>query len=404
MKIRSVTCFYNPTASPAGSIDRLARLTEAAIARFANAGFEVQTTRLSSVPFLHLLPESEVRNIVRLAQDLEDAADERGFAYLSLGPALPALPASYEIIPDVLAATRNVFLSGVMAADGIVYPEAVKACGRIIARSATITPDGFTNLRFAALAGVRPFGPFFPSSFSDGEGAGFALAMECADAAVEAFSGAVSVEEGRQKLLDTLNAAAQTLAPVAAELAQEYQSTFHGFDFSLAPFPADCCSLGGAIERLGVTQVGQLGSLAAAAILADTLDKGSWRRAGFNGMMMPVLEDSVLASRSGDTLGVKDLLLYSAVCGTGLDTVPLPGDATAEQLSALLMDVAALSTRLGKPLTARLMPVPGKQAGDMTGFDFGFFQNGRIMSLPAAPLDGPMARDAAFTLTPRAKA
>ena len=61
---------------------------------------------------------------------------------------------------------------------------------------------------------------------------------------------------------------------------------------------------------------------------------------------------------------MKDLLLYSAVCGTGLDTVPLPGDVTADQLYALLLDLAFLSQRLDKPLTARLMPVPGKKAGD----------------------------------------
>ncbi len=404
MKIRSVTCFYHPSASPAGSLDRLGRLAETATARFAGAGFEVQTTRLSSVPFLHLLPQSEVRNVVRLAQDLEAAADERGFAYLSLGPALPSLPASYEIIPDILAETHNVFLSGVMAADGVVSLPAVQACGRIIEQAASITPDGFTNLRFAALAGVQPFGPFFPGSFSDGEGTGFALAMECADAAVDAFTGASSVEEGRRKLLDTLNAASEKLSQVAAGLAQDFQADFYGFDFSLAPFPEDCCSLGGAIERLGVSQVGLSGSLAAAAILADTLDQGSWLRAGFNGMMMPVLEDSVLASRSGETLSIKDLLLYSAVCGTGLDTIPLPGDSSAEQLSALLLDVASLSTRLGKPLTARLMPVPGKQAGDLTEFDFGFFQNGKIMALPAAPLSGPLSGKGTFPLTPRTRA
>ncbi len=401
MKIRSVTCFYHPTASPSGSIERLGRLAADAAARFGNSGYEVQTTRLSSVPFPRLLAEGELGNVVRLAKDLEDQAGEHGFAYLSLGPALPDVPASYEIISDILAETRNVFLSGMMAADGLVSQAAVQACGRIIAKAASITPDGFTNLRFAAMAGVPPFGPFFPGSFSDGKGTGFALAMECADAAVEAFRSAATINEGRQSLLNLLNAAARELAHIADDLSQMYEAQFIGFDFSLAPFPQDCCSLGGAMERMGVEQVGLLGSLAAAAVLADTLDQGSWQRAGFNGMMMPVLEDSVLASRSGETLSVKDLLLYSAVCGTGLDTVPLPGGATAGQLSALLLDVAALSTRLGKPLTARLMPVPGKQAGEMTEFDFGFFQNGKIMSLPAAPLSGPMSAGRIIPLTPR---
>ena len=75
-----------------------------------------------------------------------------------------------------------------------------------------------------------------------------------------------------------------------------------------------------------------IGSLAAAAFVADTLDRGRWLRTGFNGLMLPVLEDSRLAKRAAEgTLTVKDLLIYSAMCGCGLDTVPLPGDATDEQ-------------------------------------------------------------------------
>jgi uncharacterized protein len=121
-----------------------------------------------------------------------------------------------------------------------------------------------------------------------------------------------------------------------------------------------------------VPQVGLHGSVAAAAIMADSLDRGHWLRTGFNGLFMPVLEDSILAQRAQTTLTLKDLLLYSTVCGSGLDTVPLPGDATQEQIAAVLLDVAALSMRLAKPLTARLMPVPGKKAGEMTAFDFSF--------------------------------
>jgi hypothetical protein len=101
------------------------------------------------------------------------------------------------------------------------------------------------------------------------------------------------------------------------------------------------------------------------------------------------------------TLGVKDLLLYSSVCGTGLDTLPLPGDTTPEQLGALLADVTALAVRLGKPLTARLMPIPGKQAGDPTGFDFSFFANSRVLALHADRLQGLLAGDDTFRLSPR---
>ena len=98
--------------------------------------------------------------------------------------------------------------------------------------------------------------------------------------------------------------------------------------------------------------------------------------------MQPILEDSILAKRAAEgTLTIKDVLLYSAVCGTGLDTIPLPGDTTAEQITPLLLDLCALALRLDKPLTARLMPIPGKKAGDETNFDFAFFAPSRIMAL-----------------------
>jgi len=115
-----------------------------------------------------------------------------------------------------------------------------------------------------------------------------------------------------------------------------------------------------------------------------------------------VLEDTCLATRAAQgVLTVKDLLLYSAVCGTGLDTVPLPGDTTAGQMYAVLLDLAALSQRLDKPLTARLMPVPGKKAGDLTGFAFSYFANSRVLALESEPLTGLLAGADSLTLQPR---
>jgi uncharacterized protein (UPF0210 family) len=156
------------------------------------------------------------------------------------------------------------------------------------------------------------------------------------------------------------------------------------------------------MERLGLPAVGWHGSLAAVAIITDTLDRAEFRRAGFSGLFQPVLEDSVLATRAAQgVLTVKDLLLYSTVCGTGLDTIPLPGDTTAGQIYPVLLDLAALSQRLDKPLTARLMPVPGKFAGDVTGFDFPFFANSRVLALEAEPLSGLLAGSEMLTLQPR---
>ena len=87
----------------------------------------------------------------------------------------------------------------------------------------------------------------------------------------------------------------------------------------------------------------------------------------------------MLQSKRSAANGVTDLLLASTVCGTGLDTVPLPGDVSEEALAGLIGEVATLAHQLAKPLTARLLPVPGKHAGEPTTFDFPFFANGRVL-------------------------
>ena len=220
--------------------------------------------------------------------------------------------------------------------------------------------------------------PFFPAAYHDPnvDEPAFAIATEAADLAVTAFENAKTSEEGEKHLVSEIEAHGKKLAQIAKSLNMK----FYGIDFSLAPFPDEAHSLGNAVEQMGVPRIGLHGSLAAAAILTEAVDRADFPHTGFSGFMQPVLEDSVLAQRAAEgTLTIKDVLLYSAVCGTGLDTIPLPGDTTAEQIVPLLLDLCALALRLDKPLTARLMPVPGKKAGDETNFDFGFFANSRVM-------------------------
>ena len=394
MKIRSITCFFDPrTRGAEATIDRMGQLRQAAFDLYDQAGFAVQTTRLVTVPFPYLYPSSETESAVRLAQQLEEDGKERGFEYIAIGPAMPGYPVSYTVIVPILAATKDLFVSGMLTtAQSEVSLPAVRACAEIITQAAALSPDGFANLRFGALANIGPWVPFLPGAYHQGERPAFALAMECADVAYSAIRKARSLNDARQAIISALEAQAVSLTSKANHLAQRFDVDFRGIDFSLAPYPEAWCSLGAALESLGLPELGASGSLAAAAFLADTLDRGSWLRTGFNGMMMPVLEDATLAARAAQgTFSVHDLLMYSAVCGTGLDTVPLPGDSSPEQIAALLLDVAALALRLDKPLLARLMPIPGKQAGDAIDFDFSYFAPGAVMALRAAPLTGMLA-------------
>jgi uncharacterized protein (UPF0210 family) len=404
MKIRSITTFTNPGWPIVESnLQQAADFISAARPAFEAAGYEVQTARLATPPFPNLLPDCKPENVVEFAQSLEAAVSPIGFDYLAIGPALPEIPESYQAIPDVIAATKNVFASGIMAdpRNGVSLP-AVRACAEVIQRLGPMDENGFANLYFAALANVPPGAPFFPAAYHDGEMPAFAIATEAADLAVKAFTDAGSLDVARHNLTKALETHAHQIIEVVDELTHRFDIRFGGIDYSLAPFPEIDRSLGTAMERLGVPKVGLHGSLAAAAIIADTIDKANFPHVGFSGMMLPVLEDATLAVRASEgTLTVKDLLLYSAVCGTGLDTVPLPGDVTVEAVTAVLLDLSALAIRLGKPLTARLMPIPGKKAGDPTGFDFAYFANSRVMRLDAETLNGVLAGDEAFDLKPR---
>jgi uncharacterized protein (UPF0210 family) len=286
--------------------------------------------------------------------------------------------------------------------DGSVSLAAIRQCAEVIQHSSGISADGFANLRFAALANVPPGSPFFPAAYHAGGAPSFALATEAADLAVDAFRHAKNLAEAQQNLVHSIEQHASALTNVAHQVEMESGSKFGGIDFSLAPYPTAELSIGTAMEHLQGVEVGMHGSVAAAVILTDAIDQANFQRAGFCGLFLPLLEDATLSKRAAQgTLGITDLLLYSAVCGTGLDTIPLPGDTSIDQLFAILLDLACLSSRLSKPLTARLMPIPGKKAGELTGFDFHYFANSRILPVRATSIQSLRAGEESLTIHKR---
>ena len=403
MKIRSITYFCNPGwPLDESEIEWAGKFLADATAAYKAAGFEVESTRLATVPFLQMLGADKIDETPRLAEQVAAAIQSAGIAYAALGPAQPEVLESFAVIPEAIAAAENIFFSGTVADDrfGVSMP-ALQACANVITRCSRITPDGFGNLRFAALANVKPGSPFFPAAYHGHDDPVFSIATEAADLAVQVFTKARSVTDGQWMLAAEIEKYGKQLAVVGDELGRSASIVFGGIDFSLAPYPSESVSIGAAMERLGVPKAGLHGSLAAAAILTEIVERARFSGTGFNGLMLPVMEDSFLAQRAAEgTLTVKDLLLYSAVCGTGLDTVPLPGDTTPDQIAALLLDLSAMSLRLNKPLTARLMPIPGKKAGDPTNFNFEYFANSRVMALEAEPLKPPLSESRRFTLAP----
>ena len=238
MKIRSITYFCNPKYPLDEKVIQAAgKFLAKAKSGYETAGYEVQTVRLATIPFPKLLSEKPINDLPKLVEQLEQLIQQVGIAYASLGPALPELPRSYEVIPEAIAASQNIFFDGVMADKSIgISLVAIKACANVIVKSAPIDPNGFANLRFAALANVKAGSPFFPAAYHDANAdqPAFAIATEAADLAVDAFSQVRTLEAGRQTLIAVIEKHGKQLSKVA----QSLDCKFGGVDFSLGPFPA----------------------------------------------------------------------------------------------------------------------------------------------------------------------
>lgn len=424
MNVRAITV-GTPLQAPLrdGALRAAAALAKAAQQELAASGVEVQTTRLATPPLSSVMGQNaSSADILPFAEQVDAAAGEAGFGYVSLG-AIDTVRTEdrrwktlLDAVPDVIQRTERIFCSASVAQRGAhggrpgtpggqINLAATRACGELVARVAHQSKDGFGNLRFAALANCPPHIPFFPAAYHDGgDQLTLGLALEAADLAVNAFSAATSLDTAREALVETLTAEVKRVQAAARRAAQAESATFTGVDLSLAPFPADDRSIANAFERLGLPAFGAPGTLFLASFLTECLQlvservsPGQERRFGFSGVMLPVLEDSTLAERAAQgTFGVDSLLLYSAVCGLGLDTVPLPGDTPAGELGAIILDMAALAVRLDKPLTARLFPVPGKRAGDDVSWEFAFFAPSRVLPVRGLSPSGVLAETARY--------
>ena len=404
MNIRSITAFIAPgwPVEPR-RVEEVSRCLADARQALEQAGYPVQTLRLATPPPSELERPVAPPDRAEFARQLEAQAFVHGIDYVAIGPALPEDPGGFAAIPDILAATENVFTSGLYAHSeiGVALPAAL-ACAEVMQRNSRLSADGFANLRFAALANVAPGTPFFPAAYHDSGSPALAVATEAAELAVDAFREVSSPEVARRRLVGMIEAHASAIHRLIAPVASAHETRWLGIDFSLAPYPEHHRSLGSALEAFGAAAVGLGGTVAAAAFLADCLDHAQFKRTGFCGLFLPVLEDSTLAARAAEGhLTLKDLLVLSTLCGTGLDTVPVPGDVPIEALMAILVDLGALALRHNKPLTARIMPLPGKVAGDPVHFDFPYFADSRVMEIPTQPTTGLLAGASVLQIGPR---
>jgi len=250
---------------------------------------------------------------------------------------------------------------------GSINEQAVRAAAGAIHAIAAGTSGGEGNFRFAATAHIPPGTPFFPAAWFD-SGQAFSIGLESPNLLTHAFREAPGLAQGKARLAQALAAAMAPIAAAGQEVARANRWQYLGIDAS--PAPGLDASIGEAIEALTGAPFGSPATLAGCAAITDVLKSLPGKTCGYSGLMLPVLEDPVLSQRAAEgRYGVSELLLYSSVCGTGLDVVPLPGDTSVDDLAATITDVAALSAKYRKPLSARLFPAPGKHAGETVSFD-----------------------------------
>lgn len=383
-KVRTVTAFVRlERARYQEQIREALDMLRKAKAAFEAAGYEVQTIRISTQPFPEFIRGLQEQEALRFLQAYDRLAKQEGFD-AAIGPAMLTDTADtrwVDFLGGVLQSTEILNASVVVASENGIHWNAVRASAQLIKQLAESTPRSQGNFRFAATALLPTDTPFYPGSYHTGLGRQFAIGLQSANVVTEALSSQREPEAAARAVTAALGDHARAIERIAREVVVQTGWEYLGLD--LSPAPLKDASIGAAFEAFTRARIGSPGTLTTAAILTQALRAVSVKQAGYSGLMLPVLEDSVLAQRwSEGALKLDDLLAYSAVCGTGLDVVPLPGDVTPAQLERIIGDVATLAVKLRKPLSVRLLPVAGKKAGERTEFEDPYLVNAIIQPLP----------------------
>jgi uncharacterized protein (UPF0210 family) len=353
-------------------------MLEGAVGRLVDAGYEVQTRRIALPHWDRGLGELSPGRRAECLRTVAAACAEAGIDFCGVGAA--RRPDQLDQMADLLAESRplNGAADGV-GPDGRLDPVAVRASARVVKRLAEATAGALGSFQFACGFCIRPATPFFPVAFADGPC--FAIAFENSDLVVKAFAGAGSLAEARERLIRDQATAYQPVAALAHWIAEESSLRFAGLDTSIASSLEPAESVIHAFDSLGV-RFGARGTLSICGAITDAIQAAPVPQTGYRGLMLPVMEDVGLAEAAtrGD-YGIDTLMMGSSVCGVGVDTVPVPGDIEESRIESLMLDVGTLAVKWNKPLSVRVLPAPGKRAGEVTEFVSPYLFNCKVFEV-----------------------
>ncbi len=371
-------------------IERLTAFRTLAQAKVEASDLACRTTRLTLPP-----PTADaggapgvLRSVVQSVRGLADAAGARWYCM----PLDLFEPHGRDALLDeaqaLVVRDPKLFVNLIVADTEEISLEGAQAASRFVLSLARRSQNGIDNFRVGVSAACPAGTPFFPFSRHDGDALAFSIALETTPLALEqaqrARDSAMPLSDFQEELIGAMRLAMERVDGFGRELADATGFVYRGLDASLAPFPDGTTSVATVVELLGPTPIGAHGTVFITSVLTDALriagERAGAALTGFNGVMYSVLEDDGLANANDlRALSIEKLALLSTVCGCGIDMVPVPSTMFAEDVTGLILDVAALALRLRKPLGVRLLPIPNRAVNEYTQLNLDFLCDSRVM-------------------------
>ena len=364
-------------------------------------GIPIINKRISVTPVSLVAASCGDDDFTPFAQTLDSCAEELGVDFVGGFSALVQKGFSggdmrlINSIPNALAETGRVCASvNVAATKNGINMDAVRLMGGIIKQAAekTADRDGIACAKLVVFCNAPEDNPFMAGAFHGPGEAESCLNVGVSGpgvvkAALESHRGA-SFDELADIIKKTAFKITRMGQLVGMEAARRLGVPFGILDLSLAPTPEVGDSVARILEEMGLESPGTHGATAALAMLTDMVKKGgvmaSTHVGGFSGAFIPVSEDEgMVAAVKNGTINLNKLEAMTSVCSVGLDMIALPGDTSASTISAIIADEMAIGMVNNKTTAARLIPVPGKKAGDWAEFG-GLFGGAPIMEVNPA--------------------
>jgi uncharacterized protein (UPF0210 family) len=379
----------------------------------AKYGIPVVNKRIAVSPIAVLAAGFSPQDLVDIAKTLDDVAESVNVDFIGGYSALVEKGmargdrALISSIPRALAETERICASvNVASTRAGINMDAVLLMGETIKRAAALSAsrDGIACAKMCVFANIPQDIPFMAGAY---------LGVGEADAVINvgvsgpgvvkkaidrALTGDAPLDLGGVSELIKRTAYRVTRVGelIGREVAQKLGVPFGVADLSLAPTPNVGDSVGEIFQSMGLLSIGVPGTTAALALLNDAVKKGgafaSSHVGGLSGAFIPVCEDlNIGQSAEAGHLSIEKLEAITSVCSVGLDMVAIPGDTTAETIAAVIADEMAIGVINKKTTAARLIPVPGKQAGQHAYFG-GLLGQSVILPVKHARGDNPFVR------------